>query len=766
MKLILAVLLLATCCCTYAQQAPLPAYEPTRAEEMARYKEGLLLDSILYRGTVYKYTVHANWLAGGNSCWYRNILPDSSQEYIYVDARQALRRLAFDHSRLAAALATASGKPVNAATLNISRLWFSADGNTIQLQKDKDSSCWQCLLTSYRCEKIAGLPADTTHYPGLYNAPERWECYFTDSVSPSKQQVAFLQNDNVMLRPAQGGAPVALTTNGTVDSSYGALAWSPDSKYIIGYRIHLVTDSPVYYVLSSVPNTTRGQLRSHEYKQPGEAFTTYEMFVFNAATKTTTKVNTGILDFFDAPVLHWRTHDPRVFYYEKVDRGHQRFRIIQVNAETGQTATIVDEKTNTFIYTNRIFTYYLPATDEILLSSEKDGWQHIYLVDALTGKEKTTITKGNYVVRSVDSIDAKKRELWFTASGMNPGEDPYHIHYYRIGFDGKHLVDLTPVWANHRVVFSPDKRYYTDVYSKVDMPPVSELHRTADGKKILELERADISRWQATGVRAPEVFTAKGRDGVTDIWGIICRPNHYDSTKRYPIIEDIYAGPQDAFVPKNFLPYSEMQSIAQLGFIVVQIDGMGTANRSKAFHDVCWKNLADAGLPDRIAWMKALAAKYPYCDTSRVGVFGTSAGGQNSMGALLFHPEFYKAAVSSCGCHDNRIDKQWWNEQWMGYPVGPHYAEQSNITNAAKLQGSLLLIVGEADTNVPPESTYRLADALIKAGKTFDFLSIPGSDHTDGGRYGRMKKKDFFVQHLLHVTPPDRNRNELSSVVP
>jgi dipeptidyl aminopeptidase/acylaminoacyl peptidase len=278
---------------------------------------------------------------------------------------------------------------------------------------------------------------------------------------------------------------------------------------------------------------------------------------------------------------------------------------------------------------------------------------------------------------------------------------------------------------------------------------------------IMEIEKADISEWQTKGVRLPEVFVAKGRDGITDIWGIICRPSDFDSTKRYPVIENIYAGPQDAFVPKNFFPYNEMQSMAQLGFIVVQMDGMGTANRSKAFHDVCWKNLADAGLPDRILWMKAMADKYPYADITRVGVYGTSAGGQNSMGALLFHPEFYKAAVSACGCHDNRIDKQWWNEQWMGYPVGPHYGAQSNITNAANLRGNLLLIVGEADMNVPPESTYRLADALIKAGKTFDFLSLPGVGHGDGGPYGRIKKRDFFVKHLLGVDPPNRNEGEL-----
>ena len=396
------------------------------------------------------------------------------------------------------------------------------------------------------------------------------------------------------------------------------------------------------------------------------------------------------------------------------------------------------------------------------MTSEKDGWQHLYLVDWLTAAQKQEITRGPWIVRNIDSIDAKKREVWFSASGMNPGEDPYYVHEYRIGFDGQHLIDLTPARANHIVTFSPDRKYYLDAYSDIATPTVTSLCRTADAKEILEVERADASMYLAAGLQFPEPFHAKGRDGITDIWGIIVRPSDFDPGKRYPIIENIYAGPQDAFVPKDFTGrYSEMQSIAQLGFIVVQIDGMGTANRSKAFHDVCWKNLADAGFPDRILWIKAMAANYPYADTARVGLYGTSAGGQNSLGGLLFHGEFYKAAVSSCGCHDNRIDKQWWNEQWMGYPVGEHYDEQSNVTNAWKLHGDLLLMVGEADNNVPPESTYRVADALIKAHKVFEFLPLPGSDHTDGGPYGRIQRRDFFVRHLLGVEPPHRNENEL-----
>jgi dipeptidyl aminopeptidase/acylaminoacyl peptidase len=278
----------------------------------------------------------------------------------------------------------------------------------------------------------------------------------------------------------------------------------------------------------------------------------------------------------------------------------------------------------------------------------------------------------------------------------------------------------------------------------------------------MELERTDISELQNAGWKPPEVFTAKGRDGQTDIWGVIYRPTNFDPTKKYPVIENIYAGPQDSFVPKSFSPYNAMQSQAELGFIVVQIDGMGTSNRSKAFHDVAWKNLGDAGFPDRILWHKAVTAKYPYYDINRVGIYGNSAGGQNALGALLFHPEFYKAAVSSAGCHDNRMDKIWWNEQWMGWPLGTEYAASSNVDNAYRLQGKLLLSVGEMDPNVDPASTMQVVNALIKANKTFDLIILPGAGHGPGGAYGERKRFDFFVHHLLGVEPPDWNKVKLA----
>lgn len=720
-------------------------FQPSHDELVARYTRAARIDS-LTKNAVFKYSVDAHWIKDTKQCWYTNVLKDSVLEHILVNPEKGTKQPAFDAVQLAAALEKA-GVKTDAQRIDLQDIRLGK--NVMQL---RIGAQWYNYLGGaiYKTEVLAPSA-------GNGNRNRRGGGV---QLSPDKKWEAYIREGNVFAKPVDGGETIQFTKDGSPQKPYGYITWSPDSKYLAGYLVNPVKDSAIYYILTSVPGTTRGQLRSQAYKQPGDPFTTYTLFLFPLAQKQAVKVNAGPIDFLNAPEPHWRSGNARYFTYEQSDRGHQRFRVIEVDAGNGSTRNIVDETTKTFIYQSTMFTDY-PAGQNILLrTSEKDGWKHIYLVDLLSGKE-TPVTKGNWVVRSVDSIDAVKKEIWFQASGMQAGEDPYNIHYYRIGFDGKHLVSLTPETGSHVIAFSPDRTYYTDNYSQVNVPPVTKLRRSKDGTGVMVLEEADLSLYNQSGAHPPEVFVAKARDGVTDIYGIVSRPSDYDPNKKYPVLENIYAGPHSSFVPKTFTPYSEMQSLAELGFIVVMIDGMGTANRSKAFHDVCWQNLADAGLPDRILWIKALAAKYSYVDAERVGIYGTSAGGQNTVSALLFHPEFYKAGVSACGCHDNRVDKQWWNEQWMGYPVGKHYDEQSNVTNAAKLKGSLLLIVGEYDTNVPPESSYRVADGLIKAGKSFDFLTVPGMGHSDGGDYGRMKKRDFFIKHLMGVDPPARNNGEM-----
>lgn len=729
-------------------------FQPSYEEMVKRYERAGIIDSIT-KNVVFKQTVTPHWTADGKAFWYCNILKDSVQEYIFVNAMELTKKPLFHPQRLAEGL-RALGITIDPQRPSLKDLTF-VNAKTILFEVN--GGLISCDLTSYSCQS-KGRPTVAAS-SNSRRSFQRNHSFPDGSISPDKKWEAYLENGNLFVKPVTGGAAIQFTTNGTADKPYGGLRWSPNSKYLAGYHMAIVKDDPVYYILTSETNTSRGQLRSQAYKQPGDPWSVFTPFVFMIDSQKAVKLNTEPIDFLTAPQQRWRTGDAAHFTYEKADRGHQRFRMIEVDVVANTTRNVVDEKTQTFIYQNRNDVHFLPGNQQLIRTSEKDGWRHMYLVDVATGKEQQ-VTKGNWVVRSVDSIDSRKKEIWFTASGMNAEEDPYNIHYYRIGFNGKGLVSLTPAKGNHSLSFSGNGAYFTDTYSEVNMAPKTFLGRSSDGKPLLLLEEADITLLQKTGVHPPEVFVAKGRDGKTDIWGIVSKPSDLDTNNIYPVLENIYAGPHDAFVPKNFVPYSEMQSLAEHGFIVVMIDGMGTANRSKAFHDVCWKNIADAGLEDRILWIKALGRKYGYVDTTRVGIYGTSAGGQSSTGALLFHPEFYTAAVSACGCHDNRVDKQWWNEQWMGYPVGKHYEEQSNVTNAYKLQGNLLLIVGEADTNVPPESTYRVATELIKAQKKFDFLSIPGMGHSDGGAYGRQRKRDFFVEHLLEVKPPLRNTGVLS----
>jgi len=673
-----------------------------------------------------------------------------------VDAAEGVRAPAFDHGRLAQALAKAGLSDVAADRLPIESLEFDTANDTLTFRAQ--NSDWRCDLKTYELKKTEKQATITTNSPQPLPEPQGRP----PRASKSADKWTYcVKDNNVFLRLKEGGEEVQLSNDGTKESRYGMLQWAPDGKMLVAFRITPGEKKEVYLIESSPPGGGRAKLWSHPYALPGDRFTSYELNLFDPETKRQIKPEVGIIDF-DRPRLRW-SDDGRRLIYAKIDRGHQRFRLIEVDTHSGGVRNIIDEKTDTFIWTAHTENVqvrtlnWLSQTNEIVYASERDGWRHLYLVDLEAGKIKNQITRGAYVVRAVDRIDEQRRQIWFRASGRNPDQDPYLIHFYRINFDGSGLVALTDGHGQHSVQYSPDRKYLVDTYSRVDMAPVHELRRVSDGKMMCVLEKADTTELDEDGWKPPEVFVAKGRDGKTGIWGIICRPPDLDPKKKYPIIEDIYAGPQSSYVPKTFSTSRRYSSLTDLGFIVVKIDGMGTANRCKAFHDVCWHNLKDAGLPDRILWIKAAAKKYPYMDLTRVGIYGNSAGGQNAAAAVLFHPDFYKAAVASCGCHDNRMDKASWNEQWMGYPVGPHYCENSNIDNAHRLKGHLMLIVGELDRNVPPESTMRFAGALIKAGKDFDLIVMPGGRHGMGGSYGHRRMQDFFVRHLQGIEPPNRN---------
>jgi len=575
-------------------------------------------------------------------------------------------------------------------------------------------------------------------------------------VSPDKRWRAFIKDNNVRIQDLETSDTFILSTDGTADDKYGdALHWSPDSKKLVAERTKKGDERKVYLIESSPKDQVQPKLDSYDYLKPGDQIAQAKPHVFDVIARKQIPVSDELFpNPWSITDIRWAP-DSSHFTFLYNQRGHQVLRVVAVDAKTGSARAVVDEQSQTFIdYSGKQFSQYLDDTHELIWMSERDGWNHLYLYDTATGRVKNQITKGEWAVRRVERVDEKERQIWFRAGGIRPEQDPYYVHFCRINLDGTGLTLLTEGDGSHSVEFSPDRRFLVDTWSRVDQPPIIELRRTKDGKSVCELERADWSELRRTGWRPPERFVAKGRDGATDIYGVIYFPTNFDWKKSYPVIENIYAGPQGSFVPTGFRSFYPEQALAELGFIVVKIDGMGTSNRSKKFHDVCWKNLGDSGFPDRILWIKAAAAKWPSMDLARVGIFGGSAGGQSALCALLAHGDFYKVAVADCGCHDNRMDKIWWNEQWMGWPVGPHYAEQSNVTQAHKLQGKLLLIVGELDKNVDPASTMQVVNALIKADKDFDLLIIPGQGHGAAGTpYGQRRQRDFFVRHLLGVEP-------------
>lgn len=570
-------------------------------------------------------------------------------------------------------------------------------------------------------------------------------------LSPDGLLRAYVSDHNVYVREVgrKDAQPVQLSYDGAPGFSYSGLEWSPDGRRLAAVRVREVEVRQIPLLESAPKDQLQPRLHWRRYAKPGDALPLTLPALFDVERGRQVPLDlTPYMKQYELRLTGWRA-DGSAFTFEYNERGHQRYVVAAVDAETGSVMPIIDERSDTFIEYYKLYRHDVAATGELLWLSERDGWRHLYLIDGRTGAVKRQMTRGEWPVRQVLRVDDEARTVYFLASGRHKGEDPYNLHYYKVGFDGGEPVELTPEEGNHVLTFSSDGTRCVDVYSQPDVPPVSVLRDATTGRLIDTLAVCDATDLMRTGWTVPEPFVAKGRDGVTDIWGTIFRPANFDPRRRYPVIEDIYAGPHDSFVNKNFSSYDwYITPLTELGFIVVKIDGMGTGNRSKAFHDVCWKNLADAGFPDRIRWMQAAAERYPYMDLSRVGIYGWSAGGQNALAALLFHGDFYKAAVAFCGCHDNRMDKIWWNEQWMGYPVDSSYVRSSNVENAHRLRGDLLLINGELDDNVDPASTLQVVDALVRAGKMFEQLYLPGKNHNLGGRYEVRRMYDFFVRKL------------------
>jgi dipeptidyl-peptidase 4 len=757
----------------------------------AEYERAMAWPALI-NNKVFRTNLQPVWLPDGKQFWYRVETGPDKHEIILVDAEAGTRRTVPDLSALPAAAAQKSStmrlgeRPtrrtgpdgiltvVNTTAAEVEIFWRDQEGELHSYGRIPPGQDWgQSTFEGHRWivkdlsgttlagftaaagamhVEIDGPPADKSPEPGNRRSPD-------GAVSPDGKYRIELQDHNLFLTTIENGQSQALTKDGTAAQAYGAeVEWAPDSGALVATRATPGQEHPVRIVESSPKGQVEPKLFTHDYLKPGDILPKPRPVLINVADRSARLIDEALFPVFfteDGRLEYRWQPDSGSFTFSYNQRGHQVFRIISVDRSTAAARAVVEEKSGTFIdWTQKTWHQFLDETKELIWMSERDGWCHLYLYDTATGQVKNQITSGAWVVRKVDSVDAQRRQIVFYASGVQAGEDPYHQHLCRVNFDGGGFVRLTEAAGNHQAVFSPDQRWFIDKWSRVDQPEVTELRRTTDGALVLTLERGEAAALLETGWRMPERFAAKGRDDTTDIFGTIIKPSDFDPAKSYPVLEEVYAGPQGSFAEVDFSLAPKQHALAELGFIVVQADGMGTNDRGKKFHEVCWKDLADAGFTDRIAWLKAAAATRPWMDLKRVGIYGGSAGGQNAMRALIDHGDFYTAAAADCGCHDNRMDKLWWNEQWMGWPVDESYERSSNVAQAKRMSGQLLLTVGEMDSNVDPASTMQVVNALVKADLDFELLVVPGANHGAGERpYAARRRMDFFVRHLMGRNP-------------
>jgi dipeptidyl aminopeptidase/acylaminoacyl peptidase len=752
----------------FAQQAEtgrrvLTADDYARAERFMGYNTQPL---------VFRTTVRPTWLSD-DRFWYRsNII--GGAEFVLVDPARATRERAFDHARVAAALSAAANAKYGELTLPFTEFELSTDGRSIEFTAAKRR--WSCDRQGSACTARGDVPAGERS--GGFGGPAR-----TSVPSPDGTRAAFVRDHNLWVRDVATGRETQLTSDGVKDFAYATndagwtrsdtpvVVWSPDSKRIATFRHDSRGVGEMYYVNTVVGHPT---LTAHKYPLPGdEKIFMIERVVVDVDEKKVVKFKMDLDPHRSTLCDHivcggtWAdvqwSPDGKQVAFVSTSRDHKREDLRVADAATGEIRNVLSERSETFFESGqgRVNWRYLPQTNEVIWFSRKDDWGHLYLHDASTGFQKNRITAGDGNVTQVLRLDEKGRTIYFQGVGKEKGRDPYFRHLYSIGFDGKNLKLLTPDDGDHTVDLSPSGRYFVDTYSKPDVPPVSTL-RDHTGKLLLTLETADISRLTAAGWKPPMPFTVKGRDGKTDLYGLMFRPTNFDPARRYPIINNIYPGPQTGSVGgRSFSPArGDAQAIAELGFIVVQIDGMGTPWRSRTFHEAYYGDMGDNTLPDQVAGMKELASRHSWIDLDRAGIYGHSGGGFATAGAMFRYPDFFKVGVSQAGNHDNRVYEDDWAEKWQGLltkkPDGTsNYDDQANQTHAKNLKGKLLLAHGTMDTNVPPYSTLLVVDELIKANKDFDLIMFPNRGHGFGSEpYMVRRRWDYFVKHLLGAEPP------------
>jgi len=744
-----------------------------QADMRAAYERAEMLQGDGISDRLYGMSVQPNWIGGQSRFWYRAVGPNGS-EFVLIDAERGTRHPAFDHEKLARGLSSLTGRKYSAGALPMQRFEFTPGGREIRLQIGGDPI--QCDLRRYACFR---LPASVVVRPG-------------EVASPDGSWAAFVRDHNLFLRSLHDGREVPLTTDGVADHAYGErpdsfmtslnarkhgdvwparVLWSPDARKLITYRVDQRQVLKMPYVEWAPAGGYGARPKVHYLRMPmaGDKHVPMSrLVVFDLGSGPAPQIKR--IDVAGAPIQMpydliydaafpwwgslWWDRSSRHTYHLRESRDFRHLRLIETDVVSGAVRDVLED----FSATGFRFNFrQLPLGfngKTMLWVSEKDGWQHLYLHDVGSGRELARVTRGQWRVDKVMHVDWQQDWIYFTASGREPGMDLYYFQLYRIKSDGSQLTRLTPEDAQHDISFSPDGRYFIARASRVDLPPITVLRR-ADGSLVQVLEKADISALTVFGRQRIERFRGKARDGVTDIYATVYRPSNFDPTRRYPVLDEIYGFPDVKAVSR----FTAGKPIAELGFIVVEIDGIGTGRRSKAFSAASYgKGWAQAGgLSDHIAILKQLAAIDPSFDLQRAGVYGYSGGGHTATRAILDYPDFFKVAVAGAGSHDVRLYQYEWGEHYVGQPSEDPEAFdlQANSQHVGKFAGKLLLAHGDIDDDVSVANTLQVVDALIKANKDFDLLIVPGATHDMYQHpYFIRRQWDYFVRHLSDREPP------------
>lgn len=743
----------------YAQQKPaLTTADYARAERFLAPTTQKYLDNVPGKST---------WLPG-EKFWYRSLTAQGS-EFVLVNAVKGTRLPAFNHQKLADALSSAGDKKYTAFMLPFQSIGFTPDEKFVTFSVGDKK--WKCNLKTYQLTENSAKVEKTE--PAGKN----------ETLSPDGKKAVFIKEYNLWLRDLATNKLSQLTTDGTKDFGYATdnagwrhsdkpvLLWSADSKKIATFQQDERRVGDMYLVTTNVGHP---QLEAWKYPLPGDSVVAmlHRVIIDLDANKVIRlqvspdphrstlgdDVSHGGV-FNDA---EW-SEDGTQLAFVSTSRDHKHEKIRIADAASGIVTEIFEETSKTQFESGQrgISWRFLPKTKEIIWYSEKDNWGHLYLHDATTGKLKNQITKGDWLVMQLVKVDEKNRLIYFMGNGREPG-NPYFNHFYKIGFDGNNLTLLTPEPGTHTVSLSNSGNYFIDNYSQPDVAPVTVL-RAINGKLITQLEKTDLTRLKATGWKAPVPFTAKAGDGKTDVYGLMYTPSVLDSSAKYPVVDYIYPGPQGGSVGSWSFVASrrDNQALAELGFIVVELEGTSNPSRSKSFHDMNYGQMAENTLPDQVAAIKQLAAKYSWMDTTRVGMHGHSGGGFATACAMFKYPDFFKVGISESGNHDNRNYEDDWGERYIGLLTKDangksNYEDQANQVHAKNLKGKLMLAHGMMDDNVPPYNTMLVIEALEKANKDYDLVVFPNSRHSYGsyGSYMTRRRWDYFVRYLLGAEPP------------